>query len=48
MNEYESDPRNYEYYLTDSESKAEKKSSGPYGILTHHLCDTGATLYQLS
>ena len=25
MNEYESDPRNYEYYLTDSESKAEKK-----------------------
>ena len=41
MNEYESDPRNYEYYLTDSESKA-------YGILTHHLCDTGATLYQLS
>ena len=26
----------------------EKKISGPYGIWTHDLCDTGAALYQLS
>ena len=25
-----------------------EKNSGPYGILTHDLCDTGAALYQLS
>ena len=25
-----------------------KKNSGPYGIWTHDLCDTGASLYQLS
>ena len=25
-----------------------KKNSGPYGIWTHDLCDTGAALYQLS
>ena len=24
------------------------KNSGPYGIWTHDLCDTGAALYQLS
>ena len=24
------------------------KYSGPYGIWTHDLCDTGAVLYQLS
>ena len=23
------------------------KNSGPYGIWTHDLCDTGETLYQL-
>ena len=23
------------------------KNSGPYGIWTHDLCDTGVTLYQL-
>ena len=25
-----------------------EKNSGPYGIWTHDLCDTGAALYQLS
>ena len=30
-------------YLTE-----QKKNSGPYGIWTHDLCDTGAALYQLS
>ena len=25
-----------------------EKNSGPYGIWTHDLCDTGAVLYQLS
>ena len=25
-----------------------EKNSGPYGIFTHDLCDTGAALYQLS
>ena len=24
-----------------------EKNSGPYGIWTHDLCDTGAVLYQL-
>ena len=32
MNEYESDPRSYEYYLTDSESKAEKKVQARTGF----------------
>ena len=25
-----------------------EKNSGPYGIWTHDLCNTGAALYQLS
>ena len=25
-----------------------EKNSGPYGIWTYDLCDTGAALYQLS
>ena len=29
-------------------SRTWKKFSGPYGIWTHDLCDTGAALYQLS
>ena len=32
------------HYLSSSENKAWKKS-GPYGIWTHDLCDTGAALY---
>ena len=28
--------------------RPEKKNSGPYGIWTYDLCDTGAELYQLS
>ena len=30
------------------EIRPEKQFSGPYGIWTHDLCDTGAALYQLS
>ena len=44
----ESDPRSNVHYLGSSENKAWKKKSGLYGIWTHDLCDTGATLYQLS
>ena len=43
----ESDPRSNVHYLGSSENKA-WKNSGLYGIWTHDLCDTGATLYQLS
>ena len=46
--EYGSDLRSYEHYLTSSEIRPQKKNSGPYGIWTHDLCDTGAALYQLS
>ena len=30
------------------EIRTEKKNSGPYGIWTHDLCDTGAALYLTS
>ena len=30
------------------EIRPEKKNSGPYGIWTHDLYNTGAALYQLS
>ena len=42
-----SDSRSYEHYWTSSWNKA-WKNSGPNGIRTHDLCDTGAALYQLS
>ena len=45
--EYGSDPRSYKYYLSSSESKAWKRFR-PVRDLTHDLCDTGASLYQLS
>ena len=45
----ESDPRSNVHCLGSSENKAwKKKNSGPHGIWTHDLCDTGAVLYQLS
>ena len=40
-----SDLRSYEHNKTISWNEAWKKS-GPYGILTHDLCYTGAALYQ--
>ena len=45
---YESDLRNNEHYLSSDENKAWKKNFGLYGIWIHDLCNTGASLYQLS
>ena len=41
-----SDPRSYEHYWTSNWHET-WKNSGPYGIWTHDLCDTGAALHQL-
>ena len=38
------DPRSYEHYW----KIRPENNSGPWGIWTHDLCDTGAALYQLS
>ena len=46
--EYRIDPRGYEHHWTSSWNKDWKKNSGPYGIWTHDLCDTGAALYLTS
>ena len=46
-NEYKSDPRCYENYLTSSENKAWKKVRA-VRIWKHDLCNTGAVLHQLS
>ena len=45
--EYESDLRSNQHNLRGSEIRAWKKS-GPSGIWTHDLCDTGAVVYHLS
>ena len=44
---FESDLRSNEQYLGSSGNRA-WKNSGMYGILTYDLCDTGATLFQMS
>ena len=40
--------RSKSFKLFEKKNQDPEKNTGPYGIWTHDLCDTGAALYQLS